>query len=91
MLIPTSPREIVMIKELVLVPRVLYGVFFTLVGLYATFTSPMYPRSFIGAFLFLFLSSFVWQYFVLHFTLKNMNKKNSERLLFLHGSLYRSS
>lgn len=80
-----------MIKELVLVPRVLYGVFFTLVGLYATFTSPMYPRSFIGAFLFLFLSSFVWQYFVLHFTLKNMNKKNSERLLFLHGSLYRSS
>jgi len=64
-----------MVKELVLVPRVLYGVLFTLLGLYAAFTSPMYPRSFIGAFLFMFLFSFVWQYFVLHFALKDMSKK----------------
>lgn len=64
-----------MIKELVLVPRVLYGVFFTLGGLYVAFTSPFYSRSFIGAFLFLLVFSFVWQYYVLYFALKTANKK----------------
>ena len=64
-----------MIKELVLVPRVLYGVFFTLGGLYVAFASTMHPKSFIGAFLFMFLFSFVWQYYVLHFALKTANNK----------------
>jgi len=64
-----------MIKELVLVPRLLYSCLFVLLGMFTAFSSPSDPKAFIGSFIFVFVLSFVWQYFVLHFALRPMTVK----------------
>ena len=65
-----------MIKDLVLLPRLLYSVCFVLLGMFTAFTSPSDPKAFIGSFVLVFGLSFVWQYFVLHFGLKPLTVKS---------------
>ena len=51
-----------MLRELILVPRILYSGLFVIMGMFTAFTSPSGPILFIGSFLFIFVLSFVWQY-----------------------------
>ena len=65
-----------MVKDFVLIPRVLYSGCFVLIGMFAAFTSPSDPKAFFWSFVLVFVLSFVWQYFVLHFGLKPMAVKS---------------
>ena len=62
-----------MLKELFLLPRTLWSIWFTVIGMYVTFTRPSDPIAFVGLFVFIFAFSFLWQYVVLHFALSQLN------------------
>lgn len=67
-------------KDLFLVPRLLYNIIFIGFAISATgFTSPM---PWVVQFALVFVFSFVWQYFVLHFALKQI-ATSQRRLLMI--------
>jgi len=59
-----------MVKDLVLIPRLLYTILF--VGLAISATGLTSPMPWVIECVFIFVFSFMWQYVVLHFALKQM-------------------
>ena len=77
----SNSRERRMIKELFLIPRLLYTVLF--IGFAISATGITSPMPWMVKFAMVFILSFVFQYFVLHYVLKRLGTSQSRIIMFV--------